>query len=44
MPAGQTGIIAGVCAVLAVLLLIAVVIVGLMCCKKDNVDNYTSKR
>lgn len=44
MSAGQNGIIAGVCAVLSFLLLITVVIVGLMCCKKDNMDNYTSKR
>lgn len=44
MFAGQTGIIAGVCAVLTILLVIAAVIVGLMCCKKDNMDNYTSKR
>lgn len=41
---GQSGIIAGVCAVLSVLLLITAVIAGLMCCKKDNMDNYTSKR
>lgn len=44
MPAGQTGIIAAVCAVLSILLVITVVIAGLMCCKKDNMDNYTSKR
>ncbi|XP_034563234.1 snake venom metalloproteinase-disintegrin-like mocarhagin isoform X2 [Notolabrus celidotus] len=40
----QSGIIAGVCAVLSVLLIITAVIAGLMCCKKDNMDNYTSKR
>uniref|UniRef100_UPI0037E8A58C disintegrin and metalloproteinase domain-containing protein 8 n=1 Tax=Semicossyphus pulcher TaxID=241346 RepID=UPI0037E8A58C len=44
LPQGQSGIIAGVCAVVSVLLLITVLIVGLMCCKKDNRDNYTSKR
>ncbi|XP_070783091.1 disintegrin and metalloproteinase domain-containing protein 8-like [Enoplosus armatus] len=44
LPQGQSGIIAGVCAVLSVLLLITVVIAALMCCKKDNMDNYTSKR
>ena len=38
------GIIIGVCVVLAVLLTIAAVIVRRLCCKKDNVDNYTSKR
>uniref|UniRef100_A0A8D3ADI5 Disintegrin and metalloproteinase domain-containing protein 8 n=1 Tax=Scophthalmus maximus TaxID=52904 RepID=A0A8D3ADI5_SCOMX len=38
------GIITGVCAALAVLLLVTAVIAGLMCCKKDNMDNYTSKR
>ncbi|XP_070707476.1 disintegrin and metalloproteinase domain-containing protein 8 [Pempheris klunzingeri] len=44
LPQGQTGIVAGVCAVLAVLLLLSAVIAGLMCCKKDNMDNYFSKR
>ncbi|XP_044035942.1 disintegrin and metalloproteinase domain-containing protein 8 isoform X2 [Siniperca chuatsi] len=44
LPQGQSGIVAGVCAVLAILLVITVVIAGLMCCKKDNMDNYTSKR
>ncbi|KAG7506865.1 zinc metalloproteinase-disintegrin-like 2d [Solea senegalensis] len=44
IPQGQNWIIAGVCAALAVLLVITVVIAGLMCCKKDNMDNYTSKR
>lgn len=44
LPQGQTAIIAGVCAVLSVLLLIAVVIGSLMCCKKNNKDNYISKR
>ncbi|KAM8729894.1 zinc metalloproteinase-disintegrin-like atrase-A [Acanthopagrus schlegelii] len=44
LPQGQTGIIAAVCAVLSILLVITVVIAGLMCCKKDNMDNYTSKR
>ncbi|XP_068161489.1 zinc metalloproteinase-disintegrin-like 2d isoform X1 [Antennarius striatus] len=44
LPQGQSAIIAGVCAVIAILLVITVVIVGLMCCKKDNMDNYTSKR
>ncbi|XP_023262532.1 zinc metalloproteinase-disintegrin-like MTP8 [Seriola lalandi dorsalis] len=44
LPPGQTGIIAGVCAALSILLVITVVIAGLMCCKKDNMDNYSSKR
>ncbi|XP_029312864.1 zinc metalloproteinase-disintegrin-like atrase-A [Cottoperca gobio] len=44
LPQGQSGIIAGVCAALAILLLITAVTAGLMCCKKDNRDNYTSKR
>ncbi|XP_035469320.2 zinc metalloproteinase-disintegrin-like berythractivase [Scophthalmus maximus] len=44
IPQGQKGIITGVCAALAVLLLVTAVIAGLMCCKKDNMDNYTSKR
>lgn len=42
--AGQSGIIAGVCAILTILLVFTVVIVGLMCYKKDNMENYTSKR
>ncbi|GAA6214640.1 zinc metalloproteinase-disintegrin-like 2d [Lates japonicus] len=44
LPQGQNGIIAGVCAALSILLVITVVIAGLMCCKKDNMDNYASKR
>lgn len=43
MPAGQNGIIAGVCAVIGILLVITMVIAGLMCCKKDK-DSYISKR
>ncbi|XP_023124384.2 zinc metalloproteinase-disintegrin-like 2d [Amphiprion ocellaris] len=44
LPQGQTGIIAGICAALSILLVIIVLVAGLMCCKKDNMDNYTSKR
>ncbi|XP_067433350.1 zinc metalloproteinase-disintegrin-like MTP4 isoform X1 [Thunnus thynnus] len=44
LPQGQYGIIAGVCAALSIVMVIGLVIVGLMCCKKDNMDNYTSKR
>ncbi|XP_038590920.1 zinc metalloproteinase-disintegrin-like atrase-A [Micropterus salmoides] len=43
LPQGQSGIIAGVCAVLSILLVITVLTAGLMCCKKDNMDRYTSK-
>ncbi|KAA8581261.1 hypothetical protein FQN60_002842 [Etheostoma spectabile] len=44
LPQGRSGIIAGVCAALSIILVITVVIAGLMCCKKDNVDNYAAKR
>nr|XP_046232317.1 zinc metalloproteinase-disintegrin-like BjussuMP-1 [Scatophagus argus] len=44
LPQGQTGIIAAVCAVLSILLVVTVIIAGLMCCRKDNMDSYTSKR
>ncbi|KAF7664059.1 hypothetical protein LDENG_00191100 [Lucifuga dentata] len=44
LPQGQTGIIAGVCAALSVLLVIIVLVAGLMCCKKDKRENYKSKR
>ncbi|KAK2820733.1 hypothetical protein Q5P01_023692 [Channa striata] len=40
----QSGIIAGVCASVSILMVIAGLIAGLMCCKKDNIDNYVSKR
>ncbi|CAN9508681.1 unnamed protein product [Ophioblennius macclurei] len=43
-PRGQTGIIAGMCAAVSIVLLMAVVITGLMCCKKERADNYASKR
>uniref|UniRef100_A0A667ZZM0 ADAM metallopeptidase domain 8b n=1 Tax=Myripristis murdjan TaxID=586833 RepID=A0A667ZZM0_9TELE len=39
-----SGVIAGVCAAVAVLLGITVVVAGLMCCKKDKRENYTSRR
>ncbi|XP_029977646.1 zinc metalloproteinase-disintegrin-like jararhagin [Sphaeramia orbicularis] len=41
---GQNAIIAGVCAVVSILLVIALVVAGLICCKKDNIENYISKR
>lgn len=44
LPAGQTWIISGVCAGVSVIVVIILVIVGLMCCKKDNLDNFISKR
>ncbi|XP_034716654.1 disintegrin and metalloproteinase domain-containing protein 8-like [Etheostoma cragini] len=44
LPQGRSGIIAGVCAALSIILVITTVIAGLMCCKKDNVDNYAAKR
>lgn len=42
--AGQTGIIAGVCTVLFILLLISGGIVWRMCRKRAKTDNYTAKR
>lgn len=42
--AGQTGIIAGVCTVLFILLLISGGIVWRMYRKKAKKDNYTAKR
>lgn len=42
--AGQTGIVAGVCAVLFILLLISGGIVWRMCRKKAKKDNYAAKR
>ncbi|XP_076008288.1 zinc metalloproteinase-disintegrin-like atrase-A [Genypterus blacodes] len=44
LPQGQTEIIAGVCAALSILLVITIVVAGVMCCKKNNRENYTSKR
>uniref|UniRef100_UPI003AACAE1B zinc metalloproteinase-disintegrin-like atrase-A n=1 Tax=Centroberyx gerrardi TaxID=166262 RepID=UPI003AACAE1B len=44
LPQGQSGVIAGVCAAVAILLVITLVVAGLMCCKKNNRENYTSKR
>ncbi|XP_042363925.1 zinc metalloproteinase-disintegrin-like 2d isoform X2 [Plectropomus leopardus] len=44
LPPDQSRIIAGVCAALSVLLVLAAVTAGLMCCRKDNMDNYISKR
>ncbi|XP_053270444.1 zinc metalloproteinase-disintegrin-like 2d [Pleuronectes platessa] len=44
LPQGHMGTIVGVCAALSVLLLVALVITGLMCCKKDKMDDFISKR
>ncbi|XP_047465890.1 disintegrin and metalloproteinase domain-containing protein 8 [Mugil cephalus] len=44
LPQGQSGIIAAVCGAIAIVLVIAVVIVGFMCCKQDNMDSFTCKR
>ncbi|XP_049418739.1 zinc metalloproteinase-disintegrin-like 2d [Epinephelus fuscoguttatus] len=44
LPQGQIGIIAGVCATISILVVITAVTAGLMCCRKDNMDNYISKR
>lgn len=44
VPAGKNGIIAGVFAALSILLVIISLTIGLMCCKKDSMDNYISKR
>ncbi|CAK6976651.1 zinc metalloproteinase-disintegrin-like atrase-A [Scomber scombrus] len=44
LPQGQNGIIAAVCAALSVVMVISLLIAGLMCCKKENMDNYTYKR
>ncbi|XP_070846661.1 zinc metalloproteinase-disintegrin-like atrase-A [Chaetodon trifascialis] len=44
VPQGQSAVIPAVCASLSILLVITVVIAGLMCCRKDRMDNYTSKR
>ncbi|XP_041819034.1 disintegrin and metalloproteinase domain-containing protein 8 [Chelmon rostratus] len=44
IPPGQSGVIPAVCAVLSVLLVMTVVTAGLMCCRKNRMDNYTSKR
>ncbi|XP_008435698.1 zinc metalloproteinase-disintegrin-like 2d [Poecilia reticulata] len=39
IPKGQTVMIAGVCAGISTLLVVALVIAGLMCCKKSNIRN-----
>ncbi|KAF3704093.1 Disintegrin and metalloproteinase domain-containing protein 8 [Channa argus] len=41
---GPSGIVTGVCASVSILLVIAGVIAGFMCCRKDNRDNNIFKR
>ncbi|XP_072312944.1 zinc metalloproteinase-disintegrin-like 4a [Eucyclogobius newberryi] len=42
LPQGQAAVIAGVCTVVIILLIVALV-TGLICCKRDNSNNYISK-
>ncbi|XP_034050116.1 zinc metalloproteinase-disintegrin-like 2d isoform X2 [Thalassophryne amazonica] len=44
LPQGRSGIIAGVCAAVSVLLVVVLVVVGLTCCKKENMENCILKR
>uniref|UniRef100_A0A3P9PDT3 Zinc metalloproteinase-disintegrin-like 2d n=1 Tax=Poecilia reticulata TaxID=8081 RepID=A0A3P9PDT3_POERE len=44
IPKGQTVMIAGVCAGISTLLVVALVIAGLMCCKKSNIRNRHMKK
>ncbi|CAB1311997.1 unnamed protein product, partial [Coregonus sp. 'balchen'] len=44
LPQDQFGVVAGVSAVIAGLLLLTFLVAGLMCCKKNKRENYTSKR
>ncbi|XP_035590925.1 disintegrin and metalloproteinase domain-containing protein 8-like isoform X1 [Oncorhynchus keta] len=44
LPQDQFGVVAGVSAAIAVLLLLTFLVAGLMCCKKDKRENYISKR
>ncbi|XP_071266504.1 disintegrin and metalloproteinase domain-containing protein 8-like isoform X1 [Salvelinus alpinus] len=44
VPQDQFGVVAGVSAAIAVLLLLTFLVAGLMCCKKDKRENYISKR
>ncbi|XP_030611517.1 zinc metalloproteinase-disintegrin-like 2d [Archocentrus centrarchus] len=44
LPQGQIGMIAGVCAAVSILLVVSLLIAGLMCCRKDNMDSFISKR
>ncbi|XP_038847197.1 zinc metalloproteinase-disintegrin-like 4a isoform X3 [Salvelinus namaycush] len=44
LPQDQFGVVAGISAAIAVLLLLTFLVAGLMCCKKNKRENYTSKR
>ncbi|KAM6951531.1 disintegrin and metalloproteinase domain-containing protein 8-like [Aplochiton taeniatus] len=44
LPQGQNEVIVGVSATVAVLLLLALLVTGLLCCKKNKREKYTSKR
>lgn len=44
LSAGQGGLIAGVCAALSTLLVVVVIVVALLCCRKNQADNFASKR
>lgn len=44
LPADQVGLIAGVCAAVSILLVVTLLIAGLMCCKKDDMERYIATR
>lgn len=44
LPQGQTAIIAGVCAAVSIILVITALVVGFICCRKNQAKNYIPKR
>uniref|UniRef100_A0A3P8QWM7 ADAM metallopeptidase domain 8b n=1 Tax=Astatotilapia calliptera TaxID=8154 RepID=A0A3P8QWM7_ASTCA len=44
LPQDQVGLIAGVCAAVSILLVVTLLIAGLMCCKKDDMERYIATR
>lgn len=44
VPVGQTAIIAGVCAAVSIILVITALVVGFICCRKNQAKNYIPKR
>ncbi|XP_029485154.1 zinc metalloproteinase-disintegrin-like 4a isoform X2 [Oncorhynchus nerka] len=44
LPQDQFGVVAGISAAIAVLLLLTFLVAGLMCCKKNKRETYTSKK
>eukprot|EP00063_Salmo_salar_P039711 XP_014014546.1 PREDICTED: disintegrin and metalloproteinase domain-containing protein 8-like isoform X3 [Salmo salar] len=44
LPRDGFGVVTGISAAIAVLLLLTFLVAGLMCCKKNKRENYTSKR